>query len=137
MDKIEPIHESPTAEEQLSFIKRVQRLFEEGDFSATYKYALIIALTELAVEKGDDSGAPLSLDMRAIAEKFAELYWPQTAPYVVPTMYASADLLSQNRGKQAAVINSLLSIRNMEQRHFLKHRDRLTGKSRSVELERQ
>ena len=39
----------------------LQRILSEGNFVATYKYALLQALADLAVLKGDDSGAPLPL----------------------------------------------------------------------------
>ena len=50
---------SPTAEEQLKFLTNLQRLLAEGQFVATYKYALLLALADIAVESGDDSGNPL------------------------------------------------------------------------------
>ena len=71
----------PSAEQQLQFLQHLQRLFDEGDFVATYKYALLMSLAELAVESGVDEGE-LELPMVRVAEKFAELYWPQTLPYV-------------------------------------------------------
>lgn len=57
---------SPSAQEQISFILKLQRLFSEGEFSATYKFALLLTLAELAVEYGDDSGAALSLPMAKV-----------------------------------------------------------------------
>jgi 5-methylcytosine-specific restriction endonuclease McrA len=101
----------PTPGQQLEFLMRIQRLFDEGDFVSTYKYALISSLTELVVEKGDDSGAPLPLPMREIAAKFAELYWPQTAPYISRQPDTHQDVLGQNLGKQAAIVNHLLVLR--------------------------
>ena len=59
---------SPSAQEQISFILKLQRLFSEGEFSATYKFALLLTLAELAVEYGDDSGAALSLPMAKVGE---------------------------------------------------------------------
>ena len=41
----------PTAEERLRFLQDVQRLIDEGLYSATYKFALLSALTDLAVAK--------------------------------------------------------------------------------------
>ena len=102
---------TPTAQQQLDFLRKIQRLFDEGDFSATYKYALLAALVELAVEKGDDSGAQLPLTMREIAEKFAELYWPQTVPYISRQPGTRRGILNQNFGQQAAVINHLVVLR--------------------------
>ena len=41
---------TPSAEQQLNFLQHLQRLFDEGEFVATYKYALLMALAELSVE---------------------------------------------------------------------------------------
>src|SRR5271165_6533341 len=71
----------PTAEQQIAFLHDLQRIFEEGDFSATYKFALLMALAEIAVELGNDSGAQQTVSLQLIAEKFVELYWRQAAPY--------------------------------------------------------
>ena len=101
----------PTPERQLEFLQRIQSLFEDGNFVATYKYALLMSLAELAVERGTDDGSPLDLDLFQIGEKFAELYWPQTVPYSSGVVGASVEILAQNRGAQAAVINKLLRLR--------------------------
>ena len=36
---------------QLDFLQHVQRIFDEGEFVATYKFALLIALVELVIEE--------------------------------------------------------------------------------------
>jgi 5-methylcytosine-specific restriction endonuclease McrA len=95
----------PTAEQQIAFLHDLQRIFEEGDFSATYKFALLMALAEIAVEAGSDSGAPATVRLHLIGEKFVELYWRQAAPY--STVEGTAGVLWQNRGVQAAVIRHL------------------------------
>lgn len=103
----------PSAEEQLKFMRWMQRLFTEGEFTATYKYALIMALAELSIEYGDDSGQALELSRYLIAEKFAEFYWPQSAPYqAVGLPPAENPILSQNKGQQAAIVKRLLELRN-------------------------
>lgn len=96
---------APTAEEQIRFLHDLQRIFEEGDFSATYKFALLMAFAEIAVEAGKDSGAPLTVRLDLIGEKFVEFYWRQAAPY--STAKGSSGVLWQNRGTQAAVIRHL------------------------------
>jgi 5-methylcytosine-specific restriction endonuclease McrA len=102
---------APSAEQQLVFLQHLQRLFDEGDFTSTYKYALLLALAELAVELGDDGGAPLCLPMSRIAEKFAEFYWPQTTPFSTGLHGSTSGVLSQNVGQQAAVIRHLSALR--------------------------
>ena len=57
----------PSPDVQLVFLSKLQRLFAEGDFTATYKFALLISLADLAVELGDDSGEALELGHRGIA----------------------------------------------------------------------
>lgn len=43
---------------------QAQRLFAEGDFTASYKFALLISLADLAVELGADDWAELTLTNR-------------------------------------------------------------------------
>ncbi len=81
----------------------MQRLLSEGLFVASYKFALVHALADLAVLKGDDSGSPLELSTKDIAAKFVELYWRQSRPFPVGGQ-SSGLILQQNTGKQAAII---------------------------------
>lgn len=101
----------PTAEAQLGFLNHIQRLFEEGEFVATYKYALLIALAEIAVEKGDGTGASLQIHLHEIAGKFIELYWRQIKPYKSVQQLDSAVLI-QNKGRQAAILNLVLMLQD-------------------------
>jgi len=73
--------EPPAQTEQIRFLTNIQRLLAEGLFTATYKYALIAALADLSVEKGDDSGNQLLMSTFVIAEKFVEYYWRHAIPY--------------------------------------------------------
>ena len=59
----------PSAQEQLDFLTKIQRLFNESDFSSTYKYALLISLADLAIELGKDDDSPLELSNRQIVER--------------------------------------------------------------------
>jgi hypothetical protein len=100
----------PSAEEQIQFLANIERLLADGSFVATYKYALLIVLIDLAVEHGDDTRAELPLCISEIAERFAELYWRQSAPYVADGD-GSGILLHQNKGKQAKAIRLLAELR--------------------------
>jgi 5-methylcytosine-specific restriction endonuclease McrA len=93
----------PTPEEQVGFLRNIQRLLSEGQFTATYKFALLHALADLAVIKGDDSGAPLELTTKEIAAKFVELYWRQCKPF-------QGVVLQQNTDRQAEVIGHILKV---------------------------
>ena len=90
----------PTDAEQLAFLTRVQRILDQGQFTATYKYALLIALIEIAVERGDDSGGELRVPLDWIAAKFIELYWGHAREFC-------GTVLAQNRGGNIAVINRI------------------------------
>jgi hypothetical protein len=97
---------------QIQFLVNLQRLLSEGSFVATYKYALLVALVELAIERGDDSNRELALPIRDIADKFAELYWRQAAPYEVDGVSGVGLVLQQNTGRQAGAITRLAKLRN-------------------------
>lgn len=92
----------PSEKTQLDFLAYIQRLLDEGDFSATYKYALLMALADLAIEQGDDSGDSLELEIRDIASMFVRYYWRQTRPYINGVLQGE---LLQNNGQQASIIN--------------------------------
>lgn len=70
-----------SAQEQLKFLKNIQLILQSGSFSGTYKFALLISLSRLAIEKGEDLGKSLELEYADIVDKFIELYWKQALPY--------------------------------------------------------
>src|SRR5215471_16519111 len=92
----------PTSEAQIQFMVHIQRLLDEGLFTASYKFALLLALADLSIERGDDSGATLELATDAIAEKFVQYYWRQALPYAGTD---NAAILQQNTDRQAAIVN--------------------------------
>ena len=98
----------PTADQQIEFLAKIQRIFTEGEFTATYKVDPLIALSDLAVELGRDTGEPLALDMRKIAEEFIALSWPMRRSYRSGVPESQSDILSQNKGAQAAVLNQVM-----------------------------
>src|SRR5262245_55644589 len=102
----------PTAEYQVQFLINIQRLLTEGQFVATYKYALLLALADIAVESGDDSGDPLAVPTKRIAEKFIEYYWRQAIPYIPRNLQGG--ILRQNTGRQAEILVHVHEIRNTD-----------------------
>jgi len=94
---------------QLAFLNKIQRLFAEGDFTASYKYALLIAIADIAVESGRDDEQPLTIPHRRLGEKFIELYWQQSAPF------KGDGVLIQNNASQAAVISEIAQFRSKHQ----------------------
>ena len=51
---------------ELAFLRKLQRLLAEGDFVATYKFALLNALADLSLERepAADTGAPAASSTR-------------------------------------------------------------------------
>jgi len=99
---------APTPEFQLAFLTKIQRLFAEGDFTATYKFALLVSIADYAVQYGEDNNEELKIPTRSIGAKFIELYWQQSAPY-------KDGVLFQNLGAQAAVVAKVAAFRNSGQ----------------------
>ena len=99
---------APTPDEQIRFLVNFQRLLDEGLFVASYKFALFLALADISIELGDDSGAVLPISTSTIAEKFIQYYWRQAVPYPVADQ---SRILQQNTGKQAAIVNTIRDAR--------------------------
>ncbi|NMF98954.2 HNH endonuclease [Aromatoleum toluolicum] len=101
----------PSPEAQLLFLTKLQRLFAEGDFTATYKFALLITLADLSVELGADDGSELVLTNRQIGEHFIGLYWQHCLPYSSGHATSAPGVLVQNNGAQAAVVSAVSTFR--------------------------
>ena len=119
---------APSAEEQLDFLAKVERILARGQFNTTYKFALLIALTNIAVERGDDSGDPLVVDLDDIARQFLEIYWGMARPYPLTNAILQQ---STNPRKPARIITMLESeVRESRSSHqrlrvYRKTRDKL------------
>lgn len=98
----------PSANSQLEFLQNVQAVLEDGQFVATYKFALLVALADLAVESGVVDDAPCPILLTDIAAKFVEYYWQQVAPFAGAR---DAEVLAQNSGRQASVVSLLVAER--------------------------
>lgn len=91
----------PSEARQLEFLSSVQRLLDEGQFTATYKFALLAALVDIAVERGRDDDERLPVPLLAIGEKFVEFFWNHTRPY------RGVEPLYQNKGRNIALLSLL------------------------------
>ena len=98
----------PTPEEQVLFLRNIQRLLSEGQFTASYKLALLHATADLCVLQGEDSGDSLELSVKDIAEKCVELYWQQCRPFEIGGQSTGLVLL-QNKGRQAAIVRKIIT----------------------------
>ena len=82
-----------SAERQLAFLRKISRILDEGKFTSTYKFALLLSLTNIAVKNGDDSDAELTVQLDDVAREFVKLYWGMAQPYPDEPK----DILLQNR----------------------------------------
>lgn len=102
----------PSHKKQVEFLTNLQRLLAEGQFTATYKYALLLALADIAVEIGDDSGEPLTVSSRTIGDKFIHYYWRQVVPYVPRSDPTAGQILRQNTGDPPEIFKPILEARH-------------------------
>ncbi|GAA5100756.1 HNH endonuclease [Wohlfahrtiimonas larvae] len=95
----------PTAQEQLEFLQKIQLILEAGNFTSTYKFALLLALSNLSIRNGSDNHHTLILSYEEIAEQFIEQYWKQSLPFE----YVNQEnfILQQNTGPQIVVIQNI------------------------------
>ena len=95
----------PSARTQLDFLNNIQQLINFADTTATYKYALLLSITRLAIEQGKPTGDHLVLKFSDIADKFIELYWNQAKPFHFQEQ--EPFILFQSNISQAAIIKRL------------------------------
>ncbi len=70
------------ASEPIEFAEKLLSLLDTGSFTTTYKYALLLAMFDAALEGTDaDGAAPTVLHGRALGRRVFELYWRQARPY--------------------------------------------------------
>ncbi len=101
-----------TAPEQrgaIGFAEKVLELLDEGRYTATYKYAVLLALIDVCLECTEASGAPPNMvTTRQLAEKIVQLYWPHTVPFVGQS---ATTVLKQNLVGQAEIISAIARFR--------------------------
>jgi len=94
----------------IGFAEKVLELLDEGRYTATYKYAVLLALIDLCLEGTQASGAPPEMvTTRQLADKIVELYWTHTVPFA---RRAQARILRQNTGGQAEIVSAILRFRS-------------------------
>lgn len=92
----------------------VMALLDQGSFTATYKYAALLALMDLCLEQTSKTGQPpVMVTTAQLAVKVIEIYWPHTAPF---RKKASA-VLFQNAGtsqSQAEIVRRIEEFRTKQ-----------------------
>jgi hypothetical protein len=89
----------------IAFAERVLDLLEDGRFTATYKYAVLLGIMDVCLETTKVSGAPPdTVTTRQLAEKVVELYWPHTVEFIAT---GRSVLLKQNTLGQAEIVRDI------------------------------
>jgi 5-methylcytosine-specific restriction endonuclease McrA len=95
----------------IGFAEKLLALLDEGKFTATYKYAVLLGLMDLCLENTTQGGMPPeTVTTRQLALKVIELYWPHSTPYQGQTV------LRQNAGRPGSQAEILTAIRNFRDR---------------------
>ena len=98
--------------EVINFAERVLSLLDQGKFTTTYKFAVLLALIDLSIEKYSKSGrAPTTLTTRELANKVIQIYWLHTNPF---DLEGESKLLLQVAGKgnaQAEILKLIADFR--------------------------
>jgi HNH endonuclease len=92
--------------------ERLVQLLDRGGFTATYKYAVLVALMDVSMERTSATGSPPeTITTRQLAEKVVELYWPHCAPYD-----SKRGVLRQNKGRRDSQAEIVRHIHEFRQR---------------------
>lgn len=98
----------------IGLAEKVLSLLDEGTFTATYKYAVLLGLIDLCMENTSRMGeAPEMVTTRQLAEKVLQIYWPQSVPFHYER-FPEPTILAQNWGApdtQAAILRHIVGFR--------------------------
>lgn len=94
------------SDDAIAFAEKVLALLQQGAFTATYKYAVLIALIDLSLEGYTAGGAPPDMvTTTQLAEVVTRLYWQQVAPF-------DCGVLRQSTGNPAKIVSLIADARN-------------------------
>lgn len=98
---------SQPADATVLFIERFLGLLDQGRYVATYKYAVLLGLIDLALERTlRDGTPPTTVTTRLLADKIIELYWRQSS------LFGGKTVLMQSTGRQAKILRLIVAFRN-------------------------
>lgn len=92
----------------IRFAEKVILLLDQGEFTATYKYAVLLGLMDLCLERSERDGSPPDvLTTDQLARKAIELYWRQSQRFA--PLHDRIPL--QNRRGQAEILTLITRFR--------------------------
>lgn len=72
-------------DDAIRFAEKLLALLDTGRFTATYKFATLLALIDVCVAAVDEHGEPpATVPAKAVGRRAFELFWPQALPYAAP-----------------------------------------------------
>lgn len=94
--------------EPMEVVERVLQILQHGSTASTYKYAVLLALIDVCVERADAHGMPpTSVTTRQLAERVVELYWGQTRTWPDP----QRSMLAQNTQRGRSIVHMIAELR--------------------------
>ncbi len=91
------------------FAERLLQVIDEGQRTATYKLALLLALIDACADQaGEDGRAPDAIHTRVVARHVLRLYLPQTRLYLAGD--GQAHQLRQITNKRSAILGAVLRL---------------------------
>lgn len=97
-----------TADFQIGFLNNIQWLLESSSYTSTYKFALLISLSNLSIESGIDDNSAYSISYLQLAEQFIHLYWTHALPF--SKQEPNSILRQSHTAGQIKVINCILDL---------------------------
>lgn len=98
---------TPDERGAIAFAEKVLALLDQGAFTSTYKFAVLLGLTDLCLAGFTRDGhAPDSVTTAQLARAVTALYWTHAAPFGAPQA-----VLRQNRGGQAEILTRVARAR--------------------------
>ena len=95
-------------DDALIFAERLLALLDTAHYSATYKFATLLALIDVAAQRTrPDRSVPDTLSAKEVSRRVIELYWPQTIPY----RYAESELKVLSQARQNDIPSKLAAFR--------------------------
>ena len=99
----------------IALAEKVLSLLDEGSFTTTYKYAVLLGLIDVCMENTSRTGeAPDVVTTRQLAEKVLEIYWPQAVRFHYES-FPEPTVLNQYQGArdaQAAILSEIVQFRS-------------------------
>jgi len=93
----------------MAVVERILQILDEGSTTATYKFAVLLALLDLCVEStASDGQPPDAVTTRELASKVIELYWRQARPWTGD----GPPLLRQNSSKGLEIVARVQQFRS-------------------------